>query len=232
MRRLALIVVSCAFLISLSAHAQQAATWDLSRDLQISFTQGANGVWYFMEGGFGVHDPAVYSLLPKYLNPCQGGNKVFAGVGCWQGTEAHLPDFVGCCGLKTEVGFNFTNKPVGGTGTDIFPGYLPHTPKLAATWDKDAIVAWQSPLTGTIKVSATFLWRNIISIGMDCFVDKGNQTLRSRHIGPSNPEPVKVAISQLPVVKGDVLYFLVHNPFPDYFTGNPIDLRVRITQVP
>jgi hypothetical protein len=112
MKKLATIFLWCGVFASLSSYAQEAPTWDLARDLQISFTQGANGVWYFMESESRVHDPAVYRLLPKYLRPCQSHRKVFAGVGCWQGTKTHTPELYPGSQLKTEVAFNFTNKYV------------------------------------------------------------------------------------------------------------------------
>src|SRR5512146_1512961 len=114
MKNLAFIFFLFSLFMSLSSNAQVAAAWDLARDLQISFTQGANGVWYFMESESLAHDPSVYRLLPKYLAPCLGPDEVFRGVGCWRGTEAHVPNCVGPgCGLNTEVAFNFTNRLVG-----------------------------------------------------------------------------------------------------------------------
>lgn len=234
MKRILMVLLWCGLFGAVSSYAQETATWDLARDLQISFTQGANGVWYFMESESRVHDPSVYRLLPKYLKPCQGQGKVFAGVGCWQGTEARIPDcFQRGCGLKTEVGFNFTNKYVPYEkylDQEFLAGYFPRWPHLLANWDRYAIVAWQSPLNGAIDISARFTWKNVISIGMDWSVDKGNQTLRSGHIY-SYPDGGQVELSRLPVVKGDVLYFIVEDPWPDYHQANPVLLRATITQV-
>jgi hypothetical protein len=172
MKRTLIVLFWCGLAVSLSSFAQEMPTWDLSRDLQISFTQGSNGVWYFMESASRVHDPALYRLLPRYLAPCQNAERTFAGVGCWHGTEDQIPDCFGAgCGLKTEVAFNFTSKPV--PYQEALGSYVPHMARLMATWDRYAIVAWQSPLTGFVKVSARFGFQNIIGIGMDWSVDKG-----------------------------------------------------------
>jgi hypothetical protein len=98
-----------------------------------------------------------------------------------------------------------------------------------ATWDRYAIVAWQSPFTGFVKVSARFGWQNIISIGMDWSVDKGAVTLRKGHLFFDNRQFVN--LSRVPIAKRDVLYFVVDNPWGSYYQLNPVDLPVTITQV-
>jgi hypothetical protein len=229
MKRTLIVLFWCGLAVSLSSFAQEMPTWDLSRDLQISFTQGSNGVWYFMESASRVHDPALYRLLPRYLAPCQNAESIFAGVGCWQGTEDHIPDCFGAgCGLKTEVAFNFTSKPV--PYQEALGSYVPHMARLMATWDRYAIVAWQSPLTGFVKVSARFGFQNIIGIGMDWSVDKGAVTLRKGHLFSENRQFAN--LSRVPIAKGDVLYFVVDNPWGSYYQPNPVDLRATVSQVP
>jgi hypothetical protein len=228
MKRTLIVLFWCGLAVSLSSFAQEMPTWDLSRDLQISFTQGSNGVWYFMESASRVHDPALYRLLPRYLAPCQNAERTFAGVGCWHGTEDHIPDCFGAgCGLKTEVAFNFTSKPV--PYQEALGSYVPHMARLMATWDRYAIVAWQSPLTGFVKVSARFGFQNIIGIGMDWSVDKGAVTLRKGHLFSENRQFAN--LSRVPIAKGDVLYFIVDNPWGSRYQPNPVDLRATISQV-
>jgi len=66
------------FVMSLTmAHAQK-ATWNLSKDVratnnEISFNQGSNGAWYFMESASLKHIPSIYSFLPNYFAPCSSG---------------------------------------------------------------------------------------------------------------------------------------------------------------
>jgi hypothetical protein len=236
MKKLAIVFFAFVLFLSLSSFAQEMPTWDLSRDLQISFTQGSNGVWYFMESESRLHDPAVYRLLRQYLNPCQSMGIVYAGVGCWLGNEAHIAGMLGPGNPKTEVAFNFTNKVVGACDEIVcgvrIPGYLPHTTRLQATWERFAIVAWQSPVTGAVKVSAKFAWR-VLPVGdtVNWSFDKGSRTLRSGLLWGPEPNGV-VRISQLPVAKGDVLYFIADYS-NDLFGFNPllVDLRVTIIQV-
>ena len=239
MKKFAIIFFSVGLFVSARSFAQEMPTWDLARDLQISFTQGANGVWYFMESESIAHDPSVYRLLPQYLAPCLSPNEVFTGVGCWRGTEAVLPGcFGGPCGLKTEVAFNFTNKLVGfcrpcfeqGMSEGEI-GYNPHTVRMVATWERFAIVAWQSPLTGTVKVSARFHWRVPLVTSVAWSVDKGNQTLRSGRIGVGHDDGGKANLSSVHVAKGDVLYFVVDYSWYVVTDPSPVDLRVTISQV-
>ena len=129
--------------------------------------------------------------------------------------------------MKTEVAFNFTSKPV--PYQEALGSYLPHMARLLATWDWYAIVAWQSPLTRFVKVSARVGWQNIVSIGMDWSVDKGPVTLRKGHLFNENRQFVN--LSRVPVVKGDVLYFIVDDPWGSYYQPRPVDLRVTISQV-
>jgi hypothetical protein len=77
------------FVMSLTAHAQM--TWNLSKDVratnnEISFNQGSNGVWYFMETASEAHIPFNYSFLPTYVAPCGGGIREvpIIGVTCWR----------------------------------------------------------------------------------------------------------------------------------------------------
>jgi hypothetical protein len=236
MKKIVIVFLWLGLFASLNLNAQEMPTWNLARDLQISFAQGSNGVWYFMESESRVHDPAVYRLLPRYRNPCQSFGVVYAGVGCWQGTEAHIPGMRGSGNPKTEVAFNFTNKTVGACDEIVcgvrVPGYLPHMARLLATWERFAIVAWQSPVRGVVKVSARFMWR-VLPVGdtVNWSLDKGSQTLRSGMLWGPEPNGV-VRLSRLPVAKGDVLYFIA-----DYdnsqlgFDPLVVDLRVTITQV-
>jgi hypothetical protein len=240
MKKLAIIFLFCGLFVSLSSYAQEMPTWDLSRDLQISFTQGSNGVWYFMESASRVHDPALYRFLPRYLAPCQNPEGIFAGVGCWQGTEDHIPDCFGVgCGLKTEVAFNFTNKVIGYfcEVDGCVAGYLPHTARVLATWERFAIVAWQSPFTGFVKVSGRVGWRlRFKATSVFWSFDKGNRTLRTGNIGSFTENRQLIRVSRLQVAKGEVLYFILDG-LQAFLDGdgpgaNPVDLSLTITQVP
>jgi hypothetical protein len=239
MKKLAIVLMSLGLFLSPRLFSQEMPTWDLARDLQISFTQGADGVWYFMESESITHDPSVYRLLPQYLAPCLSPNEVFRGVGCWRGSEAILPGCFGArCGLKTEVPFNFTNNLVGfcrpcyENGMSFGEiGYNAHTVRMVANWERFAIVAWQSPLTGVVKVSARIRWRVPLVTSVAWSVDKGNQTLRSGRIGigTGHEDAGKVNLSSLQVAKGDVLYFIADYSWYEVLEPSPVDLRVTIS---
>lgn len=240
MKRTLLVLLWWGLFASLNSYAQEMPTWDLSRDLQISFAQGANGVWYFMESESRVHEPSVYRLLPQFLAPCQNPEGIFAGVSCWQGSEAHMPDCSRLgCGLKTEVAFNFTNKVIGYHCEEadcVAAGYLPHTARVLATWERFAIVAWQSPLTGFVKVSGRVGWRLRFK-GTSVFwsFDKGKETLRTGNIGSFTEDRQLIRLSRVQVAKGDVLYFILDG-LQAFLDGdgpgaNPVDLSLVISQV-
>jgi hypothetical protein len=230
MKKLAIVLLFCGLFLSSSSLAQVMPTWDLSRDLQRSFTQRSDGVWYFMESGSLVHDPASYRLLPEYRFPCSESG---FGLGCWQGSWASYPD--GRIVIRTAVSFNFTTRLIGRTDNDA--GFLPHIARLTPTWERLAIVAWQSPVAGTIKVSARFRERipeEPACISMGWSIEKGAQTLKSGRIGPcATDDGARATISRLPVAKNDVLYFIVDDSWhaSDYISDG-VDLQVTITQVP
>jgi hypothetical protein len=233
MRKLAVAIFCCALLASPRASAQ--TTWSLSQDLgnasnQISFNEGSNQVWYFMESDSRMHDPTLYRFLSKYLAPCVSTNTgdTVSGLGCWQGTESHIETLH----LTTEVAWNFTNTTLDNQGLESFGGYLPQTMLITATWDRYAMVAWRSPITGFVTVNGIFGWRNLYKADeVDWFVDKGNQTLKSGVLWGSQPRGL-AKLSRLAITQGEVLYFIVDDiNFDSNYSANPVDLRLSITQV-
>jgi len=65
------------------------STWKLSSSLletsnQISFNQGSNSVWYFLQSRSSKHDPKTYEFLPSYSAPCRssGAETLIDGVTC------------------------------------------------------------------------------------------------------------------------------------------------------
>jgi hypothetical protein len=229
MKKIGIAFLWCALCATPSASSQTTATWDIVKDVQISFSQGANGVWYFMESESRVQDPSAYRLLRRYLAPCKSSatRDVVPGVGCWQGTEAHPP---GCCALKTEVAFNFRDKLL--DSQDLFPGYLPHSLLMTATWERFAIVAWQSPITGVVKVAGAFGWRNTFqATEVNWFLDKGKETLKSGLLFGGQVEG-SLSLPEVAVTKGDVLYLIVDDfNFEECFCANAVDFHARITQL-
>jgi hypothetical protein len=99
-----------------AAQAKKVRTWNIPADIlasqnQLSFNQGAEGAWYFMEAFSTVHDPRTYRLLHYYTAPCNNWEPV-VGAGCWESTNLtfgnqHAP----------FVTANFTDHPVGCTNS-------------------------------------------------------------------------------------------------------------------
>jgi len=200
-----------AFVLSLTtAHAQK-AIWNLSRDVratsnEISFNQGSNGVWYFMESASLTHNPSVYSFLPNYTAPCPGGigAPLVNGIGCWQ-DAAHTVDH------NPKVGVNFTNQ----TLFPISPGIPPHAVFLHPAPDRFAIVAWKSPLFAIVSITGSFT-----DLDPDCgngilwFIEGRGQRLASGNI--PNGGAQNFNLPSVTVSPGQVLYFIVDPKNGDY----------------
>jgi hypothetical protein len=210
--------------VSMFANAQ--ATWDLVKDVQqtsnqISFQQGTNGVWYFMESAIRVHDPQVYRFLPQYVTPCPAQDIPFiVGLACWQGPEQ--------VGPPTEVAANMTDQAVG----NFMLYYPPHSVLISPTSDRYVIVAWRSPINGDVRVKGEFVYPNTnFANQLMWSVDKGKQTLRSGWVqggGFNGIFNLTLAVS-----KGEVLYFIVDDPDGYCCLGiTHINLHVTITQTP
>lgn len=87
-------------------HSGIASAWDLAKDVgvssnQISFNQGSNDVWYFMESHTIGHNPSTYRFIPEYHAPAVflGGGNTPAGFYCWQVLPNLLPDV--CCNFNS-----------------------------------------------------------------------------------------------------------------------------------
>jgi len=222
----------CSLLFLSSAICAQ-TTWNLAKDLEqtsneISFNQGSNQVWYFMESASLVHDPTLYRFLSQYLGPCQSSasGDTVNGVGCWHGTKSNIGDVH----LATEIAFNFTNELLDAKDEN-FAGYQPRAVLITATWERLAMVAWRSPITGVVRVDGEFGYRSFKADGVNWYVDKGGTTVTSGHLfGGDCCGPVK--IGRLPVRQGEVLYFIVDDlNTDDNYSANPMDFRMEITQV-
>src|SRR5215471_17789465 len=88
------------------------ARWELPGDVlgtsnQISFNQGANEVWYFMEGISLVHNPVTYQFLPKYSAVCPSTAGV-VGLACWWDTLEPTNSFA----AYPHIGANVTDHDV------------------------------------------------------------------------------------------------------------------------
>jgi len=231
------LIVLCMALYALAVTAAAQSTWKLSKDLlatnnQISFNQGSNGVWYFLQSSSPKHDKKTYKFLTDYSAPCKtnAAEALIPGVDCWrnpnldpQGNNAPL------------VGANFTYHTQ-------FPNLAsgdPFSIPARSVWmhpgffGELAIIGWKSPITGTVNVSGFFndLDPNCGN-GIIWSVDKSslqaNQTLTTGTIANGGP-PQSYSLSGISVSAGQVLYFIV-DPNLDYFCDSTgVDVTISKT---
>src|SRR5207245_6635334 len=94
MKTKAVFVILCIEICALAVNAQAQKKWRLSSDLminnnQISFNQGARGVWYFLRSTSLEHKPKTYQFLSAYYEPCVSDSvSTFAdGMASWQNAQ-------------------------------------------------------------------------------------------------------------------------------------------------
>ena len=219
------------FLLSLGMAQAQKQTWNLSRNIrdtgnQISFSQGANGVWYFLESSSTEHDPLTYRMLGHYGAPCDvnGVNGPFAvrGLACWSSVDT---DYSRGENRSPSVTFNFTDTTIYLSGyPDV--GIPPKTVVVDPTVAKLGIVGWKSPVTGTIHVAGSFTDLHVGGpTGVRWSVDKGSRRLSSAELpdGASQSFDLK----SVSVREGQLLYFVI-DALGDQDTDE-IGFNVKIT---
>jgi hypothetical protein len=198
------------FVLSLTAHAQ--ATWNLSKDVratnnEISFNQGSNGVWYFMETASEAHIASTYSFLPVYVARCTGGTGEFAltGLACWRDISLepqHVP----------LVGVNFTGQPLLAGNNVTIPAHAVFMHPAPANL---AVVAWKSPVFANVSVTGSFTDIDpACDNGILWFIEKGGQRLASGAV--PNGGAQNFSLPSVGVSPGQVLYFLVDANHGDY----------------
>ncbi len=180
-------------------------TWELPNDVlgtsnQISFNQGANGVWYFMESDSLAHDPLTYRFLPNFTAPCSYGTLgVQTGVECWANASDafHISNFE-----VPKVSLNASSR------YQALPGETPYFPPNTLAQIPGpfslSIVAWQSPVDGDVKVTGAYTTLQFCANGVLWSVDKGSNTLKS---GVLLSGSASFNLPRVRVKRGDVLYF-------------------------
>jgi hypothetical protein len=219
----------CAVLATnvLRAEDEGPQSWNLANDVlrvsnQISFNQGARAVWYFMEGpSAGVHDPTLYRLLPDYTAPCETNPSSDAtGLRCWLNLAAlfagnHLP----------TVGINVDDTVANPDAGVLIP---PRSVFLHPGPTRQAIVAWQSPVRGFVRVTG-----RVSDLDPSCdngviwFVNRGATTI-AQGVMQNGGKPQSFEVRRVFVDAGDVLYFVVDAAMEDYACDTTgLDLRIR-----
>jgi len=207
-------------------HDRSALVWNLPNDLlktsnQISFNQGARGVWYFMQSASFEHDPVLYSFLPDYEALCQissGGfpnPETVPGLPCWKNLSQPADNL-------PQADLNVTNT------TQVRHGlaFPPHAFAIHPGPTGFAIVAWKSPIRGRVKVSGSFTDLNATcGNGVIWTIDQGKTKLAS---GEVNADSQSFNLSQVHVAPGQVLYFVVDPRNGDYFCDTT-QLKLTVT---
>lgn len=194
--------------------------WNLARDIgrtgnQISFRQGARGVWYFMESHSLTRGVHLYRFIPDYNSPALPASDITIpeGFACWQNPEHVLPD----------VCFNFNTSPVTLENFEVPPRSVDVHPGV----DQLTIVAWRSPVRGRIRLSGAF--RDLdanCGDGIRWFIDRGNAAQASGEVANGSAQSFELALK---VRTGEVLYFIV-DPAGDHVCDSTgIDLTIVAT---
>ena len=211
----------------------QKATWDLSRDIQatgnqISFDQGAKGVWYFLESSSTVHDPLTYRLLGHYGAPCDANGKTgtFAvrALACWSSVDT---DYTRGENRMPSVLFNFEGQTIYLNGyPDV--GIPPKTVVFEGNLTKDAIIGWKSPISGTIRITGSVTDLHLGSpTGVLWSINRG-RTMLSSQILPDGASQ-NFDLSDVTIQKDQVLYVIV-DPYGDQ-DADEIAINLKIVQL-
>jgi hypothetical protein len=223
------LIILCLALYTLAVTATAQTTWKLSKSVlatsnQISFSQGADGVWYFLQSSSFKHLPDTYQFLSAYFESCvfPGGTPI-DGLACW------INPVVAADGNQIPlVGVNFTNVAQ-------FPDLVHGDPfgiPARSVWMHPGegglgIIGWKSPITGVINVAGYFsdLDPNCGN-GIIWSVDRGTHKLATGTIANGGP-PQTFRLTGVSVFAGQVLYFVVEPNSGDYFCDSTgVDVRI------
>lgn len=219
-----LLIGACCVSATRAEEREKHSRWNLAEDVvatanAISFSQGTNGVWYFMESQSFAHDPFTYSLLPHYTVFCDFDPAAVDGLACLGDAER---DVVG--NRLPAVGVNFSSNPI--TISTSLPPLPPRSVFMHPGIEKLAIVAWRSPVTGTVRITGSFTGMDpTCGDGVLWSIDKGRNTLRSGAVANGGTASFALATA---VKKNQVLYFIVH-PNAEY-SCDSTNLQLIITR--
>jgi len=218
--------ILCIATFALAITASGQTKWKLSKDLlennnQISFNQGAKGVWYFLQSKSFAHTPKTYQFLSAYYEPCvsDATSHWVDGMPCWQNPAVDARGY-----RLPLVGINATYV------TQIVKNF-PFPPRSVFMHPSStglAIIGWKSPITGVVNVTGFFSDLDPTgATGVIWSVDRGSATLASGTI-TNGGSPQTFSLTGVSVSTGQVLYFIV-DPDGDY-SSDSTGVDVTITQ--
>jgi hypothetical protein len=194
---------------AMRADERDRPSWNLAHDVlvtsnEISFSQGAGGVWYFLESASLAHDPFTYSRLPHYTVFCDFDPVAADGAACLGDAER---DVVG--NRLPAVGVNFTNAAL-----QLFTSVLPgRSVFMHPGIQKLAIVAWKSPVNGKVSVTGSFTDIDpVCGDGVLWSIDKGATTIRSGDL----PNGGSASFGFVESVRKDRVLYLTVDPKAEY----------------
>jgi len=230
--RLILLSIAVCALSTFTALAQ--TNWKLSRDLlatnnQIAFSQGSNGVWYFLRSDSFVHHPITYQFLSTFNMPCVSDSisHFVDGEACWQNPSLER----GIYPLPL-VGINATYSDQSPNGAFIIPkrSVFMHPSDSGL-----AVIGWKSPVNGVVDVSGFFSHLdqscgNGVIWSVDSWTPAGNHQLATGTLPAVGP-PQTFSLSALSIAIGQLLYFVVDpNSADDFCDTTGIDVTITQTK--
>lgn len=201
---------------------RQHQQWNLARDIattqnQIGFDQRTRGVWYFMVSSSANHDARRYRFLREYNAPALPFTDISIPVGfsCWQEPAQVLPD----------VCFNFNDASVRLESFDV----PPHTVDMHPYQDQYSIVAWRSPLQGSISIEGSFQdLDDHCGNGILATIDRNSEILFFEDLPDGTG--AHFHLPKVRVNEDDVLYFIVDAKNFDYVCDSTA-LDLTITRI-
>jgi len=225
LRLVLLFTVAGFFLLTTSrgrAMSHETGVWRIPGDVirthnQLSFSQGARDVWYFMEASSTAHDPLTYRLLPDYSGPCANFDPL-VGAACWMSTslnqtgDQHLP----------FITMNFTNRPLDLTDIEWPARSLFLNPSPTQL----AILAWRSRAAAIVRITGSFTqFNSTCGNGIAWSVDIGSHALASGQIG-SGAGTQHFDLEHVRVVEDQIIYFTADS-LGDYFCDEaPLEVTI------
>jgi hypothetical protein len=224
-------VAVCSLFVMQTAQAdgkdrnKQSDQWALPGDLlqtsnQISFNQGANDTWFFMESRSLEHNVLGYKLLPNYSSVCPAEVEDLIGLACWW-------DAVGSTNSAyPHVGINFNDHDVNGKGRGLWPS---KTLVLHPQQSRLAIIAWRSPDTQRIDVTGTIssLYPSIpCGDGVRWSIEKGTTVLASGDTAQVTAN-LPFALKHLMLEEGETLYIIADPKTSDFCDSTTVNLAIN-----
>ncbi len=199
-----LLMISCTFL---KAEAAPFYSWDLSRSMAYGITTnpfGAGNVWTLMYDSVGTsHNESNYRAMPSY-SPAPAS--IYSR---WLNPAQNY--------LLIGVADTSYNTPDRGT------------PIMHPAPMYSAVVAWKSPINGTIDIMGKFTDADAsCGDGVSWFIDKGNTTLMTKTF--SNGGETSFIQQNISVSIGTNLYFIVSSGSNNSNLCDTTALELLITQ--